>query len=93
MADDVNGDPKPYVTTGDDCAQVTAERTGCTNNPDNLAADWPAITVDGSPPPSEPWVRGHIPSRLNSSVGGGYGSFVQTQRLVDKDPFWLSVTS
>lgn len=54
MADNVNGDPKPYVTTGDDCAQVTAKQTGFTNNPDNLAADWPTITVDGTPTLSEP---------------------------------------
>lgn len=93
MADNVNGDPKPYVTTGDDCAQVTAKQTGFTNNPDNLAADWPTITVDGTPTLSEPCVRGHIPKRLNSSVGGSYSSFVRARRLVDKDSFWLSVTS
>lgn len=92
MMTDVNA-PKPYVTTGADCAQVTAEQTGFTNNPDNLATDWPTITVDGTPTLSEPCVRGHIPNTLNSRVGGSYGRFVQTQRLVDKDPFWLTVTS
>ncbi len=35
--------------------------------------------------------RGHISVKLNSSVGGPYGSFIQRQRVVDDDPSWVSV--
>ena len=66
------------------------DRAGTSGN--NEAADWKAIAVVGNPTLSEPWVRGHIPNKLNGSVGGSYGRYVQTQRLVDKDPFWLTVT-
>lgn len=91
MEDDAYGNPKPYVTTGANCAQVTATQTGSSGG--NEAADWNAITVTGSPSGSEPCVRGHIPGTLNSLVGGRYGNFVQTERLLDEDQFWVAVTS
>jgi hypothetical protein len=35
--------------------------------------------------------RGHIPLALNSAVGGVFGSLVQNNRLIDNDPFRVSV--
>lgn len=91
MVDDWNGNPKPYVTTGADCAQVTASQTGTSGS--NEAADWNTINVDGTPTGSEPCVRGHIPNLLNGRVGGAYGNFIQTERLLDGDPYWVQVTA
>jgi hypothetical protein len=83
--------PKPHVTTGADCAQVTVVQAG-TSNPLNEAADWNSIQVDGSPSGTEPCVRGHIPNNLNKAAGGAYGTMILTNRLLDGDPFWVSVT-
>ena len=33
-----------------------------------------------------------IPRQLNSALGGAYGNFVQQQRLLDKEAFWVFVT-
>jgi hypothetical protein len=43
MPESWGGDPKPYVTTGDDCAQITAVQTGTSGT--NEAADWSIIQV------------------------------------------------
>jgi hypothetical protein len=91
MEDGANGKPKPYVTTGADCAQVKAVQTGTSGKDE--AADWKEVTPIGTPTSSEPCVRGHIPGKLNSAVGGAYSSTIRANRLVSKDPFWLSVTS
>lgn len=90
MVDGVTGAQKPYVTTGANCAQVTANQTGTSGT--NEAADWATTSVLGSPSGTEPCVRGHIPGLLNSLVGSAYSSLITTRRLIDKDPFWVSVT-
>ena len=43
MVDGVTGAPKPYVTTGANCAQVTANQTGTSGT--NEAADWATTSV------------------------------------------------
>jgi hypothetical protein len=90
MKTGVNGKPKPYVTTGANCAQVTAVQTGKTGNEPE---DWPKVSPIGTSSGTEPCVRGHIPLKLNSGVGGAYISFCNSNRIVDKDAFWVSVTS
>ena len=90
MVDGVTGAQKPFVTTGANCAQVTANQTGTSGN--NEAADWATTSVVGSPSGTEPCVRGHIPGLLNSLVGSAYSALITTRRLIDKDPFWVSVT-
>src|ERR1019366_2149317 len=90
MVDDVNSNQKPFVTTGADCAQVTAVHTGTSGN--NEAADWATTTVNGTPTLTEPCVRGHIPQALNSLVGTAYSTTITTNHLIDKDAFWLSVS-
>jgi hypothetical protein len=89
MVDGADGNQKPYVTTGADCAQVTAIHTATSN--DDEAADWNAVTF----PPAgsdEPCIRGHIPGLLNSLVGSQYSALTVTNRLIDKDAFWVWVT-
>lgn len=78
------------VTSGAQCAQVTAVSSGTTTG--NEAADWPAVAVLGTPTLNEACVRGHIPLRLNNAVGGAYGALIIANRLIDKDPFWVTVT-
>jgi hypothetical protein len=87
MVDGADGNPKPYVTTGADCAQETAVHTG-TNGPD--PADWSTITKTSSG--SNPCIRAHIPNLLNGHVGSEYSALGRTARLIDKDPFWVEVT-
>lgn len=89
MEEGADGNPKPFVTTGADCAQVTAIHTATTN--DDEARDWQAVTFppDGS---AEPCIRGHIPGLLNSLVGSQYSALIVTARLIDKDAFWVQVT-
>jgi hypothetical protein len=90
MVDGADGNPKPYVTTGADCAQVTAIHTDTSNNDE--AQDWNAATF----PPAgsdEPCIRGHVPGLLNSLVGSQYSSLTVTNRLIDKDAFWVWVTA
>jgi len=89
--DGVTESPKPYVTTGANCAQVTAVQTGTSGT--NEAADWNSITVSGTPSGTEPCVRGHIPGLLNSLVGSAYSALITTNRLISKDPFWVAVTA
>jgi hypothetical protein len=92
MSEGWGGVSKPYVTTGDDCAQVTAVQTGTSGT--NEAADWSIIQVNGSPSGTEPCVRGHIPALLNSGVGGKYGStLVQQSRMINGDQYWVQVTA
>jgi hypothetical protein len=58
------------------------------------ATAWPTAQPIGTPTMMEPCARGHIPLKLNQSVGGSYGAFAQGtgQRLADGDLCWLSVT-
>lgn len=75
------------VNNGASCAQVTAVRTSTTGS---VAQQWGAIRVislgDGK------CVRGHIPLSLNTGVGGALGNFTIANRLIDKDPYTVSVT-
>lgn len=91
MEEDANGTAKPYVTTGANCAQLTAVQTGSSGT--NEAQDWATTRELATPTGSEPCVRSHNPLKRNSGVGGAYSSFAQSNRLIDKDPFWVSVTS
>ena len=77
------------VTSGAQCAQVTAIRTASSGS---VAAQWGNIGVIGSPTGNEKCVRGHIPVSLNSDAGGALGRFTIAQRLNDNDPYWLTVT-
>lgn len=40
----------------------------------------------------EPCVRGHVPLTYNSAAGGKYGSFVQTDRVLDTESFHVTIT-
>jgi hypothetical protein len=86
-----NGQPKPFVTTGAACAQVTAEQTDHIGMPGFEGVDWSSVIVN-SDIPSAPCVRGHIPRRLNNHVGSLYNGLIRRDRLINKDPFWLAVT-
>jgi hypothetical protein len=90
MADGADGKPKPHVTSGSQCAQVKAVHTGTSGT--NEAGDWNLVTVIGSPSGTEPCVRGHIPGKLNSLVGTAYSGLIGRDRLISKDPFWVSVS-
>ncbi len=39
----------------------------------------------------EPCVRGHVPLKQNEAAGGAYGSLVKTDRILDMDPFIVSI--
>jgi hypothetical protein len=67
-------------------------QTGTSNNPDNEAIDWAAVTPTGTPTLTENCVRGHVPLALNSKAGGAYGRFVQANRLLNMGKFWVAVT-
>ena len=66
-----DGNPKPYVTAGADCVQVTSNHTDYTNTDE--PKDWATVTVTGNytAGTSSPCIRGHIPGLLNSHVGSG----------------------
>lgn len=88
--EDVNGNPKPFVNTGADCAQVTAVKTGTSGNE---ATDWATTTVVGTPTLTEPCVRGHIPlSQNTNATGTAYSTTITVNHLIDKDAFWLLVS-
>lgn len=90
MTTDVNGNAKPHVTNGNSCAQVTAVQTGTSGR--NEAADWFTTQVNSVPSDAVPCVRGHVPGKLNSGVGNSYRALISTDRLINKDAFWLTVT-
>jgi hypothetical protein len=74
---------------------VTALASGTVTG--NEAADWAIVAVLPIGRPfntAAPCVRGHIPDRLNGNLGGEFGRFVLSgERLLDRDPFWVSVTA
>jgi hypothetical protein len=80
------------VTSGAQCAQVTATPSGGPTT-GNEAADWPTVAIVGTPTLNESCVRGHIPLNLNTAAGGAYGGLITSNRLLDADPFWVSVTA
>jgi hypothetical protein len=77
------------VTSGSQCAQVTA--TEIANPTGDLATDWNSVQPDGTITGNEACVRGHIPLALNKAVGGKYGGFIKSKRLLDRDQFWVAV--
>jgi hypothetical protein len=90
MEEGADGNPKPFVTSGADCAQDTAVHTATTGMDE--AEDWNAITETGIITGSEPCIRAHVPNLLNSHVGTEYRTLIGQARLIDKDPFWVEVT-
>src|ERR1017187_2632663 len=77
------------VTSGEDCAQITAAEIP---NPTGiLATDWSWLEPLGSPTGNEACVRGHTPLDLNTGVGSAYGTFITTERLIDEDRFWVEI--
>jgi hypothetical protein len=82
-----DGQPKPFVTTGADCWQGTAVQSGS----DGVEpADWNVMLLDSTS--TTQCIRAHIPQNLNTALGGAYGRFIQKQRLLDKDAFWVFAT-
>jgi hypothetical protein len=79
------------VTSGAQCAQVEAVKTSDTGS---VATIWNAVRPIGKFSPDAKCVRGHIPLKLNVDVGrDGYRAFIRSERLLNKDPFLLAVTS
>ena len=95
MEEGADGNPKPFVTTGADCAQVTANYTPVINpdpnNPPVEPQEWNGVTVNSWTSPL-PCIRGHVPKKLNSYVGGKFRGLIGAARLIDKDAFWVEVT-
>jgi hypothetical protein len=85
-----NGQKKKYVTTGKDCAQVTAVKTDDTGV---VETDWSSVSPLGSYSSSQVCVRGHIPASLNSKVGTAYSKLLSNDRVLGAEPFWLTVSS
>ena len=83
-----DGQPKPFVTTGADCWQGTAVQSGSSGIE---PADWNVMLLDSMS--TTQCIRAHIPRTLNTNLGGAYGRFVQKQRLLDKDAFWVFATA
>jgi hypothetical protein len=76
------------ASTGAACAQVQALRIKDTGTE---AEQWSGLRIT-HPRLGAPCVRGHIPGKLNSATGGAYGAFVQNQRVINGDGFWVSVS-
>jgi hypothetical protein len=88
MQTGANGQPKPFVTTGADCWQGTAVQSGSSGIE---PADWNVMLLDSTTTTTQ-CIRAHIPKKLNTNLGGAYGSFVQSNRLLDKEAFWVWAT-
>jgi hypothetical protein len=70
----------------------TAEQTS--NTGDNPARLWNNVVVPGTFSPRDKCVRGHIPITLNVDLGQkAYQGLINSDRLIDQDPFWVAVTS
>ena len=54
-------------------------------------ADWNSIQLDSTTTTTQ-CIRAHIPKKLNTNLGGAYGLFVQNNRLLDKEAFWVWAT-
>jgi hypothetical protein len=84
--------PGHGVPNGAACAQVTAVKTSDTGN--NPAKLWNDVNVIGTFSAHDKCVRGHIPLKLNTDLGrDGYLALINSDRLMDQDPFWVKVTS
>jgi hypothetical protein len=49
----------------------------------------PAKPVTGN----EPCVRGHVPESQNTGAGGELGRFAQSQRVLDLEPYTMTVVN
>ncbi len=84
--------PPHPVANGAECAQVKAEQTSDTG--DDPARLWNNVVVIGTFSPRDKCVRGHIPLKLNVDLGQkAFQSLINSARLIDRDPFWVAVTS
>lgn len=96
--------PLPNAVQDDSCDEFPFAGTyeGGTNG--GLCADiapilengqWQIYQANPSKPVTlqEPCVRGHVPLPQNSAAGGKYGSFVQTDRVLDTERFNVVVTA
>jgi hypothetical protein len=84
--------PPDPVANGAECAQVEAERTSDTGN--DPARLWNNVLVIGTFSPHDRCVRGHIPIKLNVDLGRqAYLALIKSDRLIDRDSFWVAVTS
>jgi hypothetical protein len=78
------------VTSGKQCAQVEAVKTSDTGS---VAKIWNEVRPIGKFSPDAKCVRGHIPLTLNVDLGrDGYLDFIKSERLLNEDPFLLTVT-
>lgn len=71
-------------TDGGKCAEIVPLFEG---------GQWNYYEADPNRPVTEkePCVRGHVPLKVNSRAGTEYSNLIQSQRLVDKDPFYVQV--
>ncbi|MER6394280.1 hypothetical protein ABT236_38240 [Streptomyces sp. NPDC001523] len=71
-------------TDGGRCAEIVALLEN---------GKWEIYEADPARPvtKTEPCVRGHVPQGVNSLAGTAYSNLIQNQRLVNKDPFRMTV--
>ena len=53
---------------------------------------WEFYDIAGNWSTSQRCGRGHVRGIDNSVNGGAYGNFIQTQRVLDGDQFWIGIT-
>jgi hypothetical protein len=70
--------------TGADCAEIKPYI-------DDVTGTW-YIQLVNNVTYTERCVRGHVTLADNTDVGGDLGRFTQQERLLDLDPYWLTVT-
>ena len=74
---------KDGTCPGDSCAQVRAVNTN---------GQW-SINYLGTVTLAEPCVRGHADITSQNRQGGTLSSFYQQNRVMDADPYWVSISS
>jgi hypothetical protein len=76
--------------SGAECAQVEAVKTAETGS---AAKIWNDVKVIGAYSKDARCVRGHIPLKLNQDLGNAaWRAFIASNRLLNMDKFWVSVT-
>jgi hypothetical protein len=77
--------------SGAECAQVKAVTTANSGSPARI---WNGVEVIGSYSVHARCVRGHIPLSLNTDLGSAaWKAFIASDRLLNKDEFWVAVTA
>jgi hypothetical protein len=77
--------------SGAKCAQVKAVKTADSGS---AARIWNDVEVIGTYNKDARCVRGHIPLSLNTDAGSkAWKAFIASDRLLDEDKFWVSVTA